>query len=108
LALQLFHFFKERYLRNNSDKLSRTMRIMVNEMQKKQADQSVFDDVIKVHDSVSLNKLQDLVNEVADIHDIEVNVYNLDGNLQVSSEASVYSKGVLRQKNESACLLSIR
>jgi len=91
-------FFKERYLRNNSDKLSRTMRIMVNEMQKKQADQSVFDDVIKVHDSVSLNKLQDLVNEVADIHDIEVNVYNLDGNLQVSSEASVYSKGVLSKK----------
>lgn len=91
-------FFKERYLRNNSDKLSRTMRIMVNEMQKKQADLSVFDDVIKVYDSVSIHKLEDLVNEVSDIHDIEVNVYDLHGNLQVSSEASVYSKGVLNKK----------
>lgn len=91
-------FFKERYLRNNSDKLSRTMRIMVNEMQKKQADLSVFDDVVKVYDSVSLHKLQNLVEEVSDIHDIDVNVYDMEGNLQVSSQAYVYNRGVLSRK----------
>jgi nitrogen fixation/metabolism regulation signal transduction histidine kinase len=91
-------FFRERYLRNNNDKLSRTMRIMVNEVQKKQADLSVFDDVIKVYDSVSLNKLQDLADEISDIHGIDVNVYDMDGNLRVSSEANVYSRGVLSKK----------
>jgi nitrogen fixation/metabolism regulation signal transduction histidine kinase len=71
---------------------------MVNEMQKKQSDQAVFDDVIKIYDSVSLHKLQTLINEVSDIHDIDVNVYDLEGNLQVSSEAIVYTKGVLSKK----------
>lgn len=74
------------------------MRIMVNEMQKKQADLSVFDDVVKVYDSVSLHKLQNLVEEVSDIHDIDVNVYDMEGNLQVSSQAYVYNRGVLSRK----------
>jgi signal transduction histidine kinase len=98
IGIATISFFKERYLRNNSDKLSRTMRIMVNEMQKKQEELSVFDDVIKVYDSVAMNKLQELVNEVSDIHGIDVNVYDTNGNLQVSSQESVYSRGVLSKK----------
>jgi hypothetical protein len=74
------------------------MRIMVNEMQKKQSELSVFDDVIKVYDSVSIHKLQDLVNDVSEIHDIDVNVYDMNGDLQVSSQANVYRKGVLSRK----------
>ncbi|MDP9230864.1 MAG: HAMP domain-containing histidine kinase, partial [Bacteroidota bacterium] len=91
-------FFISRYNRNNSDKLSRTMRILVNEMQKKLADQSVFDDVIKIFDSVSNNDVQKLVDEVADIHDVDVNVYDLDGNLRVTSAENIYRKGVLSTK----------
>ena len=42
--------------------------------------------------------LQNLVNEVSDIHGVDVNVYDLKGDLQVSSEANVYNKGVLSKK----------
>lgn len=90
--------FINRYEQNNSDKLSRTMKIMVNEMQKKMADHTTFDDVIKIYDSVSNTGLQGLVDEVSDIHGVDVNVYDLSGNLQVSSEANVYNKGVLSKK----------
>jgi nitrogen fixation/metabolism regulation signal transduction histidine kinase len=38
------------------------------------------------------------VNEVSDIHGVDVNVYDLKGNLQVSSQANVYTKGVLGKK----------
>lgn len=91
-------FFIKRYNRSNSDKLSRTMKIMVNEVEKKLSDHSTFDDVVKLYDSVSNFQLQQLVNEVADIHGVDVNVYDLDGDLQVSSEANVYTKGVLGKK----------
>jgi len=91
-------FFISRYNRSNSDKLSRTMKIMVNEMEKKMADHSTFDDVIKLYDSVSVYELQKLVDEVSDIHGVDVNVYDLDGDLQVTSEANVYTKGVLSKK----------
>ncbi len=91
-------FFISRYNRNNSDKLSRTMKIMVNEMQKKISDHSTFDDVVKLYDTVANYDLQKLVEEVSDIHGVDVNVYGLTGDLYVTSEANVYNKGVLSKK----------
>ncbi|HWR33620.1 MAG TPA: HAMP domain-containing sensor histidine kinase, partial [Chitinophagaceae bacterium] len=98
IGIATISFFISRYNRNNSDKLSRTMKIMVNEMEKKLSDQHTFDDVVKIYDSVSNTDLQRLVNEVSDIHGVDVNVYDLEGDLQVSSEANVYRKGVLSKK----------
>ena len=98
IGIATISFFISRYNRNNKDKLSRTMQVMVNEMRKKMADHKVFDDVIKVYDPVAGTGLQKLVNEVADVHDVDVNIYDFDGNLQVSSEANVYAKGVVSKK----------
>ena len=102
IGIATISFFISRYNRNNSDKLSRTMKIMVKEMQKKLSDQSTFDDVVKIYDSVSNTGLQKLVDEVSDIHGVDVNVYDLNGDLQVSSEANVYTKGVLSKKMDPA------
>jgi nitrogen fixation/metabolism regulation signal transduction histidine kinase len=49
-------------------------------------------------DSSSFSNLQQLVNEVADIHNADVNVYDTSGNLQVSSENEVYEKGILSKQ----------
>ncbi len=91
-------FFISRYNRNNSDKLSRTMRIMVNEMEKRLSEHRVFDDVIKIYDTVTNGGLHALVKDVSEIHGVDVNVYDLEGNLQVSSNDDVYYKGVLSKK----------
>lgn len=98
IGVATISFFISRNKKSNRDKLSRTMKIMVNEMQKKLSDHSTFDDVVKIYDSVSNYDLQKLVDEVSDIHGVDVNVYDLSGNLQVSSEANVYTKGVLSKK----------
>ncbi|MES1197975.1 MAG: HAMP domain-containing sensor histidine kinase [Chitinophagaceae bacterium] len=98
IGIATISFFITRYNRNNSDKLSRTMKIMVNEMQKKLVDHGTFDDVLPIYDSASNDNLQKLVKEVSDIHGVDVNVYDLMGNLKVSSEANVYNKGVLSKK----------
>ncbi|MBL7749063.1 MAG: GHKL domain-containing protein, partial [Chitinophagaceae bacterium] len=91
-------FFISRNKQSNSEKLSRTMKIMVNEMEKKLAEHNTFDDVVKIYDSVTNNDLQKLVDDVSDIHGVDVNVYDLRGDLQVSSEANVYTKGVVSKK----------
>ncbi|GAC1709237.1 MAG: HAMP domain-containing sensor histidine kinase [Flavisolibacter sp.] len=87
-------FFIDRYNRNNIDKLSRTAGIMVKELQKRLASNSDYDS----YDSTSNYNLQKLVNEVSDIHNVDVNVYDPQGNLQVSSEEDVYKKGILSNK----------
>jgi nitrogen fixation/metabolism regulation signal transduction histidine kinase len=89
-------FFIERYNRNNVDKLSRTAGIMVKELQKQLSDTAAFNPDLP--DSATSYNLQKLVNEVADIHNADVNVYGLEGNLQVSSENEVYDKGILSKQ----------
>ncbi len=98
IGIATITFFKNRYNRNNSEKLSRTMKIMVNEMQKRIDSDHPFDAVLQAGDSMSTYSLEDLVKEVSGIHGVDVNVYDLNGDLQVSSEASVYAKGVLSKK----------
>ena len=46
----------------------------------------------------SNRELKKLVSDVADIHNVDVNVYDLDGNLQVSSQENIYEKGVLSKQ----------
>ncbi|MFL5772710.1 MAG: sensor histidine kinase [Flavisolibacter sp.] len=89
-------FFISRYNRNNIDRLSVTAGVMVRELQKRLSDTAAFNPGLS--DSTTQLNLQGLVNEVADIHNADVNVYDLDGNLQVSSEDDVYEKGILSNK----------
>lgn len=97
IGVATINFFKNRFNRTNSDKLSRTMRIMVNEMEKRIPNYRAFGNMLLVNDSAS-SSLQQLVDEVSDIHGVDVNVYDLNGDLQVSSESQVYARGVLSKK----------
>ena len=90
-------FFITRYNRNNEDKLSLTAGVMVKEMQKPLTGVSI-NDSLKTYDSTNYSHLQKLVNDVADIHNVDVNVYDLEGNLEVTSDADVYNKGILSNK----------
>ena len=91
-------FFISRYQRNNIDRLSRTAGVMVSEMRKRIAQHQAFDDVVMLYDSAASSNLQTLTREVAEIHNVDVNVYDLEGDLRVSSEDVVYDKGILSKK----------
>ena len=98
IGVATISFFIDRYERNNIDKLSRTANIMVEELKQRADEYGTFDDVIKIYDPVVNANLQKLIDEVSDIHDVDVNLYDLDGNLQVSSALEVYTQGVLSTK----------
>lgn len=90
-------FFYNRYNRNNRDRLGRAIQIMANEVENKLASHGGFDPV-KLYDPSSREVLEGLVDGIAEIHGMDVNLYDLDGNLQVSSNPLVYNKGILSEK----------
>lgn len=97
IGVATINFFKERYNRNNSDRLSRTMSIMVNEMEKRIGN---FEESLSggFYEGDTSSRLSALVEEVADIHGVDVNVYDLHGNLRETSERDVYAKGIISKK----------
>jgi two-component system nitrogen regulation sensor histidine kinase NtrY len=58
----------------------------------------VFNDNVKFYETEPIAEMERLVNEVADIHDADINLYDLNGNLIVSSNPLLYDKGVLSYK----------
>ncbi|MEP7255789.1 MAG: HAMP domain-containing sensor histidine kinase [Ferruginibacter sp.] len=91
-------FFINRYENSNREKLSRVIHVMENEVRISLSELSVFDDVVKVYDEAYREKLEKTIDKISEIHAVDVNLYDLDGNLKVSSLPLPYTKGIISTK----------
>jgi two-component system nitrogen regulation sensor histidine kinase NtrY len=91
-------FFINRYNRNNRDRLSLAMQVMVSEVQSKLSGDISDNDPNRLHYQGSRAALQKLIEDIAQVHATFINIYDLDGNLQASSDLVVYNKGILNKK----------
>ncbi len=91
-------FFISRYHSNNREKLSHTIHIMENEIRNSIDTMSIAEKQLMNFDSVSNGKLEETINKVAGIHAADINLYDLDGNLKVSSLPLPYRKGIVSEK----------
>ena len=91
-------FFINRYHNNNRDKLSRTIHVMQNEVRNSLSDLTVFDDITKIYDDANRIKLEQTITRISEVHAVDVNVYDLNGNLKASSLPLPYNKGIVSNK----------
>jgi hypothetical protein len=98
IGVSTISFFILRYKQNNEDRLSKTMEVMIKEMEKRLDDRQALDDQLAIYDSVSNKEVQDLVNDVAEIHGVDVNVYDTSGTLHVTSQPVIYRENFLSNK----------
>ena len=98
IGVSTISFFILRYKQNNEDRLGKTMEVMIKEMEKRLDDRQVFDDQLAIYDSVSNKDVQNLVNDVAEIHGVDVNVYDTSGTLHVTSQPVIYRENFLSKK----------
>ncbi|MEO6869374.1 MAG: HAMP domain-containing sensor histidine kinase, partial [Ginsengibacter sp.] len=91
-------FFIGRYHSNNREKLSRTIHVMEGELR------NTFDTLnISTLSDSNLSKLSSasiakVINSVSAIHATDINLYDLNGNLKVSSVPLLYDKGIVSSK----------
>ena len=98
IGVSTISFFILRYEQNNKERLSRTMEVMINEMEKRLADRLIMDDQVPIYDSVSNEEVQKLVDDVAEIHGVDVSVYDTSGSLHVTSQPVIYTENFLSNK----------
>ncbi len=92
-------FFINRYDKNNRDKLSRTIQMMADELKNKISTQKKTNEAMASYDSSGMT-LQNEIAYIAELHNYDLNLYNPDGTLQISSQPFVYNKGVLSRMME--------
>ncbi|MEO5681353.1 MAG: ATP-binding protein [Chitinophagaceae bacterium] len=98
ISVATIFFFISRYKRNNIERLSKAIQIMNNQVQAEIEKGEIFDDLVKFYESQTNDYLETMVRRVAEIHGTDINFYDLQGNLIVSSNLIVYSKGILSKK----------
>jgi two-component system nitrogen regulation sensor histidine kinase NtrY len=98
IGVATIFFLINRYNRNNQDRLSSSLKVMVKEVQGKLPDLAAFTDSVSLESIVSREQLERLINNVAEIHDNVINLYSLQGQLLVSSNPFVYTKGMLSKQ----------
>ncbi|HUZ58933.1 MAG TPA: ATP-binding protein [Hanamia sp.] len=98
IAVTTILFFISRYHTNNREKLSRTIHVMENELRSSLDTMPESNYELINFESFSHNKLEKLVNKVSNIHAADINLYDLNGNLKVSSVPLPYSKGIVSEK----------
>lgn len=91
-------FFINRYNNNNREKLSRTIHVMQSEVRNSLSDLILLDDEIKIYDEANLPKLEQTISRITEVYAVDVNIYDLDGNLKVSSLPLPYNKGIVSNK----------
>ena len=98
IGISLYHFFTDRYTQNNRDKLSKTIQIMVSEVQGGATGPDSFESVMRQPDSLANRKLEATLGKVADEHGVTVNLYDPAGTLRYTSQPYYYAKGLLSEK----------
>jgi two-component system nitrogen regulation sensor histidine kinase NtrY len=88
-------FFINRYNRNNQDRLSRIIQVISNEINNRIDVSMMNQSDFARYDSLGTDRLATAIAGIAEIHNVDVNLYNTSGSLTVSSQPLVYNKGIL-------------
>ena len=91
-------FFINRYHNNNREKLSQTIQVMENEVRNSLTEMAMPDSALKIYDNGYRQMLEQTISKISEINAVDVNIYDIDGNLQVSSLPLPYNKGIVSNK----------
>jgi len=98
IGIATISFFIIRFDNSNRDKLTQTAQVMNNEIQESVKSQLVFDDMIGLNDIGLNSDFARKIVQLADMQNIDVNFYDINGNLEFSSQPDLYRKEYLSKK----------
>jgi two-component system nitrogen regulation sensor histidine kinase NtrY len=100
IGIATISFFIIRFNRSNEERLSKSIQVMSNEINSKLNTQFSFDDVLTFKNVGLSRELEQDIAEVSDLHNVDVNFYDINGNLLTSTQPYIYNKHLLSTQME--------
>lgn len=98
LGATTISFFIYRYDKNHKDSLSKNMNAIAGDVRNDIANVREFNDVQDFFDPAFLGDLQKTIRNIGEIHGVDINIYNLGGALQASTQDLIYQKKLLSDR----------
>lgn len=96
IGIATVSFFIYRYNRSNEERLSKSIQVMANELNAKVVSILALDD--EPSNSGVKNELEQVIAEISDLHNVDINYYNAQGDLIISTQPYIYNKNLLSRK----------
>jgi len=95
IGVSTIFFLINRYNRNNQDRLSASLKVITGEIATRLASFQSATNVSNPVKQMPRGDLDIIINNVAEIHNADINLYDINGSLIVSSNPFIYTKGML-------------
>lgn len=107
IGIATISFFVNRFNENNKERLSRSIQVMVNEI-KSSGNGELRLDSLSQNELISGSDIEKKIMEISQTHDVDVNYFNRNGNLEISTQPYIYSKHLLNDKMNPLALLELQ
>jgi signal transduction histidine kinase len=98
IGVSTIFFLINRYNRNNQDRLSASLKVISGEIGNRLLSFQAATRVTNPVKQMPRTDLDRIVNNVAEIHNAEINLYDVNGSMIVSSNPFIYTKGMLSEQ----------
>lgn len=106
IGIATISFFIYRYNRSNEERLSKSIQVMANEMNAKVISILALDD--EPNNSGIKNELEQVISEISDLHNVDINYYDANGDLVISTQPYIYNKNLLSKKMDPTAFMEMR
>ncbi|HVI48475.1 MAG TPA: HAMP domain-containing sensor histidine kinase [Chitinophaga sp.] len=98
LGITTIMFFIWRSEAQNRERLSKTMGEVANDMENVLQRQQMSDAIDDIFDPVFMERLTESLSDIANERALDINVYDRDGNLQLTTQPMMTDKGLISRK----------
>ncbi|MDO9156215.1 MAG: histidine kinase, partial [Sediminibacterium sp.] len=105
IGIATISFFIYRYNRSNEERLSKSIQVMANELNAKVVSILALDD--EPNNSGVKNELEQVIAEISDLHNVDINYYNAQGDLIISTQPYIYNKNLLSKKMDPVAFIEM-
>lgn len=95
IGIATISFYINRFKQTNEERLLKAIKTLGDEIETQVANRSIFDDAIQIYELGAASELEKTFKEVTEIHNVDANFFDINGNLKVSTQPYMYNKAVL-------------
>ncbi len=95
IGVATIKFYINRFTQTNRERLIKSMKVLSNEIDNDEIKHHLFTAALSNVSNVNDAKLQKDIREVAEIQNVDVNLYDVFGNLKATTQPDIYKKQIL-------------
>ncbi len=100
IGVATISFYIDRFKKTNNERLLRAITMMSSQIQSDLSGHALFDDAVKIYELGANSQLEETIANVSEIHGVDVNFYDVNGVLRISTQPYIYNKHILSEMME--------